>query len=149
LKNIGGLGDFAARRMGGNAKEKGILIGDRSVTDSVNDEESAGLVVRHLERLMGQWQGVLQEVVYDRVIGYLLEGVLKATMRPILETDCVTESAGIYTYMYICIYMYLYKFIYINVSICMYVINITFIYICFIFMYFYINCICIRTYVFT
>eukprot|EP00596_Hydrurales_sp_CCMP1899_P008559 CAMPEP_0119049468 /NCGR_PEP_ID=MMETSP1177-20130426/64842_1 /TAXON_ID=2985 /ORGANISM="Ochromonas sp, Strain CCMP1899" /LENGTH=658 /DNA_ID=CAMNT_0007026749 /DNA_START=596 /DNA_END=2572 /DNA_ORIENTATION=- len=97
LKNIGGLGglgDFAARSMGGNAKEKGVLSTDRFLTESVNDEESAGLVVRHLERLMGQWQGVLQEIVYDRVIGYLLEDVLRAVMRPILETDCVTESAG-------------------------------------------------------
>jgi hypothetical protein len=31
-----------------------------------NDEEAAALVVRHLERLKGQWHGVLQDVVYER-----------------------------------------------------------------------------------
>ena len=29
-----------------------------------------------------------------RVVGYLLEGVLRAAMQPILTSDCVTESAG-------------------------------------------------------
>jgi hypothetical protein len=31
-----------------------------------NDEEAAALVVRHMERLKGQWHGVLQDVVYER-----------------------------------------------------------------------------------
>jgi hypothetical protein len=59
-----------------------------------NDEESASLVVRHLERLRGQWQGVLQDVVYERALGYLVEGVLRALMLPVLDADCITESAG-------------------------------------------------------
>lgn len=45
--------------------------GDASSTLShsatgANDEEAAALVVRHLERLKGQWQGVLQDAVYER-----------------------------------------------------------------------------------
>ena len=28
------------------------------------------------------------------MVGYLLEGVLRAAMQPILEADCITESAG-------------------------------------------------------
>ena len=31
-----------------------------------NDEEAAALIVRHFERLKGQWHGVLQEAVYER-----------------------------------------------------------------------------------
>ena len=59
-----------------------------------NDEASAALVVRHLERLRGQWQGVLQDVVYERVVGYLLEGALRALMQPVMEAGRITESAG-------------------------------------------------------
>ena len=32
----------------------------------VNEEEAASLVVRHFERLKGQWHGVLQDIVYER-----------------------------------------------------------------------------------
>ena len=30
-----------------------------------------------------------------RIVGYLLESVLRAAMQPILTSDCVTESAGV------------------------------------------------------
>lgn len=86
-----------------------------------NNEEAAALVLRHFERLKGQWHGVLQDVVYERyvpykntnkiklcsslltnyhlllfrIVGYLLESVLRAAMQPILSSDCVTESAGV------------------------------------------------------
>ena len=39
-----------------------------------NNEEAAALVVRHFERLKGQWHGVLQDVVYER---YVLENTNK------------------------------------------------------------------------
>ena len=37
---------------------------------SENNEEAAALVVRHFERLKGQWHGVLQDVVYERYAHY-------------------------------------------------------------------------------
>jgi hypothetical protein len=46
------------------------LVDDSSIAlhgaTGANDEEAAALVVRHLERLKGQWHGVLQDVVYER-----------------------------------------------------------------------------------
>jgi hypothetical protein len=59
-----------------------------------NDEEGAALVVRHLERLRGQWQGVLQDEVYERAVGWLLEGVVRTLVQPVLEAECITECAA-------------------------------------------------------
>ena len=59
-----------------------------------NDEASAALIVRHLERLRGQWQGVLQDEVYERVVGHLLEGAIRALMHPVMTADRISESAG-------------------------------------------------------
>lgn len=61
---------------------------------SCNDDESAVLVKRHLERLSGQWVGVLQDSTYRRLMGYLLDAVLAQAMQPILTADCISEAAG-------------------------------------------------------
>ena len=37
-----------------------------STSDPNNDEENAIVLVKHLERLQGQWQNVLQSSVYER-----------------------------------------------------------------------------------
>ena len=52
---------------------------------AVNDAEAAMRVGKHLQRLQGQWQHILQDSVYDRLMGYLLEYVLRAVMKPVFE----------------------------------------------------------------
>jgi hypothetical protein len=59
-----------------------------------NDEEGAVLAVKHLERLSNQWHGVLQDAVYDRLMGFLLDAVLRGTMIPLLSAECIAEAAA-------------------------------------------------------
>jgi hypothetical protein len=55
---------------GGSGSGGGVggLFGLSPKHREVNDEAAAGLVVKHMERLSGQWKGVLQDVVYDRLV---------------------------------------------------------------------------------
>jgi hypothetical protein len=62
----------------------------------VNDEEGAGLIVRHMQKLTGQWQGVLQESVYERLQGHLVESTLRACMSPLLEVHASIFSNRLY-----------------------------------------------------
>jgi hypothetical protein len=59
-----------------------------------NNDEAAIVVVRHFDRLRGQWQEILQEPVYDRILGYLIEGVVRKIMEPALQADCISVSAA-------------------------------------------------------
>jgi centromere/kinetochore protein ZW10 len=73
--------------------------GSSSTTDGqeavvLNDEQSAERLRAHMERLSHQWLGVLQEDVYCRVMGHLLEGVLEQLMAPLLRADCISAEAG-------------------------------------------------------
>lgn len=51
----------------------------------MNDAEAALRVVKHLHRLQGQWQHILQDSVYERLMGYLLEYVIRLVMKPVFE----------------------------------------------------------------
>lgn len=62
--------------------------------ENFNNEESAAMVVKHLERISAQWKGVLQQSVYERVVGHLIEHALRAIMKPILGADCISETSG-------------------------------------------------------
>lgn len=53
----------------------------------MNDAEAALRVVKHLRRLQGQWQHILQDSVYERLMGYLLEHVLRGAMKPVFEVS--------------------------------------------------------------
>ena len=55
---------------------------DRSV---LNDEEGASLIVKHFQKLSGQWRDVLQEPVLDRLQGHLVDSVLRRLMTPLLQ----------------------------------------------------------------
>jgi hypothetical protein len=84
-----GLGEDAlegrgAGRGGGKARGEGLQ----------NDDDAAVLVRRHLERLSAQWLGVLQDCVYARVMGHLLEVALKEAMLPVVTSECIAEAAG-------------------------------------------------------
>ena len=59
-----------------------------------NDDDAAVGVRRHMERLSGQWLGVLQEQVYARLMGHLFECILREAMRPLLTAECIAEAEG-------------------------------------------------------
>lgn len=73
-------------------------------TYEYNDKKNAALLVKHFDWLRSQWQGVFQDVVYDRygrraflftfdnnnhdyvrVMSHLLEAAIRAAMKPVLE----------------------------------------------------------------
>jgi len=62
--------------------------------NGINNVDTAIMIVRHLESISGQWQGVLQETMYDRVIGYLFEEVLRAAIEKVLKAEYISEDAG-------------------------------------------------------
>lgn len=59
-----------------------------------NNENRAGILLAHLERLSTQWFGVLQDDFYARMMGSLVDGVLQEAMKPVLAADCVTATAA-------------------------------------------------------
>lgn len=59
-----------------------------------NDENRASMLVDQLEKLSTQWLGVLQEVSYARFMGFLIDDVLRELMVPVLQTECITETAA-------------------------------------------------------
>lgn len=59
-----------------------------------NDESRASILVDQLEKLSTQWLGVLQELNYARFMGFLIDKVLKDLMFPVLQTECITETAA-------------------------------------------------------
>jgi hypothetical protein len=62
--------------------------------DACNDENRASILVDQLEKLSTQWLGVLQESVYCRFMGFLIDNILKEAMNPVLVTECITETAA-------------------------------------------------------
>lgn len=70
------------------------MVRDTEIGIIYNSDEAAAVVVRHFERLRGQWRGVLQETVYERLLGHLLEGVCRHILSPILLADCISEAAA-------------------------------------------------------
>ena len=69
-------------------------VEDMVEEDCFNDENRASMLVEQLEKLSTQWLGVLQEVNYARFMGYLIDGILKELMAPILSAECITETAA-------------------------------------------------------
>jgi hypothetical protein len=61
--------------------------------DDANDDGRANILVSHLEGLSTQWLGVLQENPYGRFMGLIIDEMLKLVMAPMLQTDCITETA--------------------------------------------------------
>lgn len=64
-------------------------------TVDINNEDGAEMVERHLFMLSQQWQSVLQETAYIRLIGFLLESTIALLMAPLMQNcDCISENAG-------------------------------------------------------
>lgn len=59
-----------------------------------NNENRAGILLAHLERLSTQWLGVLQEDFYGRLMGTLVENVFQEAMKPVLAAECITATAA-------------------------------------------------------
>jgi hypothetical protein len=59
-----------------------------------NNEAGAGALLGHLERLSAQWLGVLQEEVYGKVMGQLLDAVFREAMSPLLEAELISAVAA-------------------------------------------------------
>jgi uncharacterized protein YoaH (UPF0181 family) len=83
-----------ARQIKGVAKKIREAHRSRHDGSRVNDEDAAVQVSRHIERLGSQWRDVLQESVYCRLMGYLIECAMRAAMKPILVADTIGEAAG-------------------------------------------------------
>lgn len=84
-----------AGKISSKLKAAGLVDGAGSgQATRCNDEDGAVLVRRQLERLSAQWLGVLQEGTYSRVLGHLVDGVLREAMAPVLAAECVSEAAG-------------------------------------------------------
>jgi hypothetical protein len=71
----------------------GIDIKKLTDEDDANDDSRANILVGHLESLRTQWLGVLQEGSYARFMGLLIDDMLQMVMVPVLQTDCITETA--------------------------------------------------------
>jgi hypothetical protein len=63
-----------------------VIPGPSASAVAFNNEEGASALMRELDALKGQWFGVLQDAVYERIMGFLLEYILRAAMKPVLET---------------------------------------------------------------
>lgn len=59
-----------------------------------NDVAAASALVRHVDRLRGQWNNVLQDSVYVKLASHLVEGSIRAAMKPIIESVFISEKAG-------------------------------------------------------
>ena len=74
--------------------KKSIEITSGAKSSETNNVDTATMIVRHLESISGQWQGVLQESMYDRVMGHLFEEILRAAIKKVLEAEYISEDAG-------------------------------------------------------
>jgi protein transport protein DSL1/ZW10 len=63
-------------------------------TGGINCDEGAVRTMSHLEQLRGQWQNVLPDSVYERVMGYLVECVLRCAVAPVQEADVIAATAA-------------------------------------------------------
>jgi hypothetical protein len=87
----------AGGKNGKDAEESAnITLGTQFLSmedDGANDENRALILVNHLERLSTQWLGVLQDIAYSRIMNLLMEKILSSIMAPVLQTECITETA--------------------------------------------------------
>ena len=66
----------------------------QDTTAGYNDEGGVSAVIKVFELCSEQWQDVLQDVVYERSMGHLLECTLRSIMKPVLEADTIAVSSG-------------------------------------------------------
>lgn len=71
-----------------------VISGPSVASLGFNNEEGTSVLMRELEALKGQWFSVLQDSVYERITGYLLESIFRTAMKPVLEADCISASSG-------------------------------------------------------
>ena len=69
-------------------------LSDGEAGDSGNNDEGAVRTMNHLEQLRGQWQNVLPDNVYERIMGYLVECILRSAVAPVQEADVIAATAA-------------------------------------------------------
>jgi len=76
------------------------VIGIRLSTDGsdrsnqCNDYERALLIRKHMEHLSNQWLNVLQDQIYSRLFGFMLDAMIRELMKPLLVAECIDTTAG-------------------------------------------------------
>lgn len=82
------------KRTGGEEEDEDEDLGIVEDDSPANNENRAGILLAHLERLSTQWLGVMQEDFYGRMMGTLVENVLLEAMKPVLAAECITATAA-------------------------------------------------------
>ena len=62
--------------------------------DAVNNDEGALVTIRHLDQLKSQWFSVLPDLVYEKMMGYLIECVIRIAVQAVQEADCIEATAA-------------------------------------------------------
>lgn len=76
-----------------SSQEKGH-VDSRGRVKPANNEIAVKNILSVFEKLRDQWNDVLQDEVYERLLGHLVEGVLRDMMDPIVAADCIAESSA-------------------------------------------------------
>lgn len=62
--------------------------------DAGNNDEGAVRTMNHLEQLRSQWQNVLPDNVYERIMGYLVECIIRSAVAPVQAADVIAATAA-------------------------------------------------------
>lgn len=62
--------------------------------DNNNNDEGAIQTINQLEQLQNHWQNVLPDNIYERIIGYLIECIIRYAIAPIQESDVIVATAA-------------------------------------------------------
>jgi hypothetical protein len=101
---VGGVGGISSVNISGenssNSQQRGASVAKffderKSSASGSNSDVGAELVAAHLRMLSQQWRNVLQDTIFSRLIGSLVECVLHVCIQPLLESDCIDASAGV------------------------------------------------------
>ena len=61
---------------------------------NVNNDKGAVATIKHLDEVKAQWLNVLPDNLYERMIGYLIECMIRCVVQPVQETDCISVTAA-------------------------------------------------------
>ena len=59
-----------------------------------NNEKQAYNIIQYLTLISSEWSNILQISVYDRTLGHIIDSILRAIMKPVLESECISEQCG-------------------------------------------------------
>ena len=59
-----------------------------------NNDKAAVATIKHLDEIKGQWLNVLPDNLYERMMGYIVECMIRCVVQPVQETDCISVTAA-------------------------------------------------------